>query len=70
MLHADISNFIQLMMVKVAMKIRHILIQWMITKISGASQVKIIKVNNYVLHGNGIFTVITQTVVAIMITIA
>lgn len=42
----------------------------MITKISGVSQVKIIKVNNYVLHGNGIFMVITQTVVAIMITIA
>lgn len=59
-----------MMMVKVLKIIRHTLIQWMIIKISGAYQEKILKVKKCVLHGNGIFMVITQTVVAIMIIIA
>ena len=58
-----------MIMVKVIL-IRHTLIQWMIIKISGASQEKILKVKKCVLHGNGIFMVTTQTVVATMITIA
>jgi len=57
------------MMVKVT-QIEHMLIQWMITKISGVFQVLKLITKTIVLHGNGIYMVIILMVVATMIIIA
>lgn len=57
------------MMVKVT-QIEHMLIQWMITKISGVFQVLNMITKIIVLHGNGIYMVIILMVVATMIIIA